>query len=95
MTAPSAMTGEPCCTERITLAANGIQAARCVASRQTVVRLRSLTGQRVAGSAARSVAKVAGDPTFSVILPYCPVGVSGLPPGTAVPVLSPARPGPR
>ena len=74
MTAPSAMTGEPCCTERIAPIANGIQAARCAPSRKTVVRLRGMTGQRVAGSAARSAAKVAGDPAFPVMFPYYPAG---------------------
>ena len=72
MAAPSAMTGESCCTARIAPIANGIQAARCAASRNAVARLRGRTRWQAAGSAARSTATVAGAPALAVIFPYSP-----------------------
>ena len=67
MAAPSATTGEPCCSERIAPAAKGVQAARCAASRKAAARLRVRTGWRAAGSTAWFTAKVAGAPALAVI----------------------------
>ena len=75
MTAPSAMTIEPCCSERIAPIANGIQAARWVASRTAMASPRGMTGPRAAGGAARSATTVTGDAAFSVMFLYYPVDI--------------------